>query len=258
MSSHTPSVLDNPGYHSLAGAHAQYARVSGRARRYEPEVSVFAGVPDDATAEDWAALAALLQPGEALAVSGRALPEGFAEGGLPEGWAANIGAGLQMTDDGFVAQPGDGEGLIELGAADVPEMLELIAIAQPGPFAPRTVELGGYLGIRIDGRLAAMAGRRVNPEGWVEVSAVATHPDFRGQGLAARVVRGVVAAIRAEGQRAFLHSNPANETAVHLYERLGFVVRKEVPFAFIFEAPAEVDAEAAADAASAASGDETA
>jgi ribosomal protein S18 acetylase RimI-like enzyme len=254
VSSHAPSVLDNPGYHSLAGAHAKFARVSGRARRYEPEVSVFAGVPDDATAEDWAALVALLAPGEALAISGRPLPEGFAEGGLPAGWVANVGAGLQMTDDDFAVQPGDGEGLIALGAADVPDMLELIAIAQPGPFAPRTVELGGYLGIRIDGRLAAMAGRRVNPESWVEVSAVATHPDFRGQGLAARVVRGVVAAIRAEGRRAFLHSNPANETAVNLYRRLGFVVRKEVPFAFIFEATDELDA----DAAAAASGAETA
>lgn len=250
MSSHQTSVLDNPGYHSLAGAHARFARVNGRARRYEPEISVFGGVPDDATAEDWAALAAMLEPGRALVVSGRALPEGFAETGLPEGWSAEAGAGLQMTDDDFVVEDGDGDGLIELGADDVPDMLELIAIAQPGPFAPRTVELGGYLGIRIDGRLAAMAGRRVNPEGWVEVSAVATHPDFRGQGLAARVVRGVVAGIRADAQRAFLHSNPANETAVNLYKRLGFVVRGEVPFAFIFETPAEGEGEAAADVAS--------
>jgi len=251
VTSRTAAVLDNPGFHSLTGAHAPFARAHGRVRRYEPEVSVFAGVPDDATAEDWAALAALLQPGEVLALSGRELPAGWAESGLPAGWVVELGEGLQMTDDGFVAEAGDGDGLIELGAADVPDMLELIAIAQPGPFAPRTVELGGYLGIRVDGRLVAMAGRRVNPAGWVEVSAVATHPDFRGRGFAARVVRGVVAGIRAEGQRAFLHSRADNETAVGLYTRLGFVARAHVPFAFFFEAPAESEAAAtAADGAS--------
>jgi hypothetical protein len=37
---------------------------------------------------------------------------------------------------------------VSLGAADVPEMLELTARTKPGPFLPRTFELGPYLGIR--------------------------------------------------------------------------------------------------------------
>jgi ribosomal protein S18 acetylase RimI-like enzyme len=239
VTSPADSVLDNPGWHSLTGPHARFALGSGGARRYHPEISVFGGLPDDATPEDWEALAALLAPGAPIALSGRELPAGWADEALPAGWAADTGAGLQFTDAAFEARADDGVGLLPLTLADAPEMLELIAIAQPGPFAPRTVELGGYLGVRIDGRLAAMAGRRVNPAGWVEVSAVSTHPDFRGQGLAARIVRGVVAGIHAEGQRAFLHMSPTNDTARRVYERLGFVLRREVPFSFIAPVAAE-------------------
>ncbi|GAA4173627.1 GNAT family N-acetyltransferase [Gryllotalpicola koreensis] len=215
--------LDNPAWYSLIGAHARHARGAGRALRYDPEVSVWGAVPDDATADDWAALAALLAPGEEIALPGRE---------LPKGWAGDSGLGLQLVDSGFEPRADDGEGLVALTAADVPEMTALVERTQPGPFAPRTIELGGYLGVRVDGRLAAMAGRRMNPAGWVEISAVCTDEEFRGRGYAARLVRAVASGIRTGGERAFLHVRADNESAKRVYERLGFVLRREFPFSF--------------------------
>ncbi|GAA4154170.1 GNAT family N-acetyltransferase [Gryllotalpicola daejeonensis] len=219
--------LDNPAWYSLTGAHAQHA-VGGpigtvRALRYDPEVSVWGATPDDATADDWAALGALLGADESISLPGRE---------LPEGWEGDGGLGLQLIDEDYEPQPGDGEGLVTLTAEDVPEMIDLVERTQPGPFAPRTIELGGYVGVRVDGKLVAMAGRRMNPAGWVEISAVCTDEEHRGRGYAARLVRAVASGIRADGQRAFLHVRWDNYDAKRVYERLGFVVRREFPFSF--------------------------
>jgi len=218
--------LDNPAWYSLTGAHARFAVAgprSTRALRYDPEVSVWGATPDDATAEDWAALGTLLAADERISVPGRE---------LPEGWEGEGGLGLQMLDDEYEPRDDDGDGLVTLTAGDVPEMMALVERTQPGPFAPRTIELGGYVGVKAEGKLVAMAGRRMNPEGWVEISAVCTDGDYRGRGYAARVVRAVASGIRASGQRAFLHVRWDNESAKRVYERLGFVVRREFPFSF--------------------------
>ncbi|MEU6038672.1 GNAT family N-acetyltransferase [Actinomadura sp. NPDC047616] len=126
------------------------------------------------------------------------------------------------------AEPGSE--VVELGAGDVPEMLELTARTRPGPFWPRTRELGTYLGVRENGTLVAMAGERLRPPGWAEISAVCTAPEARGRGHAARLVRALVARITSRNERPFLHVAAANTDAIALYERLGFVVRKRVTF----------------------------
>jgi predicted GNAT family acetyltransferase len=118
---------------------------------------------------------------------------------------------------------------VPLGEADVDDMLALVREAQPGPFLPRTVEFGGYLGVRRQGKLVAMAGRRMRPPGFTEVSAVATDPGHRRQGLAEQLVRAVTAAISAEGDTPFLHVAIENTRAIRLYESIGFVLRREVP-----------------------------
>jgi predicted GNAT family acetyltransferase len=107
-------------------------------------------------------------------------------------------------------------------------MLELVARTEPGPFLPRTIELGSYLGIRRRGALVAMAGERLHPPGWTEISAVCTDVAFRGQGLAGRLVRAVAAGIRARDETPFLHSVATNTTAIRLYEALGFRLRRQV------------------------------
>jgi predicted GNAT family acetyltransferase len=103
-------------------------------------------------------------------------------------------------------------------------MIALTALTDPGPFRTRTIECGRYLGVRRDGELIAMAGERQRLPGFVEISAVCTHPDFRGQGLAGRLVRAVAAGIERDGARPFLHTGATNTTAIRLYEALGFTV----------------------------------
>lgn len=120
--------------------------------------------------------------------------------------------------------------VVELGTEDVPDMLDLVARTKPGPFWPRTRELGTYLGVRVDGVLVAMAGERLRPPGWTEISAVCTAVDARGQGHAARLVNALATRIVARRERPFLHVAEANTGAIALYERLGFKTRRPVTF----------------------------
>lgn len=107
-------------------------------------------------------------------------------------------------------------------------MLNLIAIAQPGPFLPRTIEMGQYWGLRQDGQLVAMAGERLHLTGFCEISAACTHPDYRGRGYGSRLTTKVAETIIARGEIPFLHVAPTNEVARKIYEKLGFRLRKEI------------------------------
>jgi hypothetical protein len=129
--------------------------------------------------------------------------------------------------------PGDPIDHLELGDADAPEMLALARLTDPGPFFERTHRLGGFVGLRHEGRLIAMAGERMKVPGFTEVSAVCTHPDHRGRGLAGALMRVVAQRILARGDTPFLHSYAANTGAVRLYETLGFRFRAEMRFTII-------------------------
>lgn len=130
---------------------------------------------------------------------------------------------VQMTADRPLAAR-DPE-LVALGDADVPEMLALTALTNPGPFLQRTIEMGDYVGLRDGGTLVAMGGERFRVPGWTEISAVCTAPTHRGRGLATRVVRAVAAGIEARGDGVFLHVAAGNTGAIRLYESLGFSTR---------------------------------
>ncbi|MGA5300133.1 GNAT family N-acetyltransferase [Nucisporomicrobium flavum] len=109
-------------------------------------------------------------------------------------------------------------------------MLALTELTRPGPFWPRTIELGTYYGVRENDTLIAMAGERLQPPGWTEISTVCTAPGARGRGLAAQVVQAAVDHVIARGERPFLHVAAGNSGAIRLYERLGFVIRRQVRF----------------------------
>ncbi|MFK0021081.1 GNAT family N-acetyltransferase [Streptomyces sp. NPDC090798] len=214
--------LDNPALGSLTGPHTHFAERRGRVLRYPVDVSPWLALPDDPTDDDWADLAALVGPG------GEAPLAGF-NGLTPEGWEVTFDLdGVQLVDDGLAAAP-DAEA-VRLGPADVPEMLDLVERTRPGPFLPRTIELGTYLGIRRGGALIAMAGERLHPPGWTEISAVCTDPDFRGEGLASRLILAVAHGVRERGETPFLHTAAGNTNAIRLYEALGFKLRRSTRF----------------------------
>jgi ribosomal protein S18 acetylase RimI-like enzyme len=112
--------------------------------------------------------------------------------------------------------------------ADVPDMLALAEETDPGPFAQSTIDLGGYRGWRADGKLVCMAGERMHPGNWTEISAVCTAPEHRGRGLAASIVGSLVNDIRAGGRRPFLNVTVENVRARRLYEKLGFKARMQM------------------------------
>lgn len=222
------AILDNPAWYSLTGPHARFAQSVGSARRYQPEVSVFSGLPDERDEQSWRDLAELVGPGADVPISGASVEP-------PASWepVSRVRA-VQMIDVGVDAAP-DGEAVV-LGAADAAEMADLVKRARPGPWRPRTYELGTYLGVRREGRLVAMAGERLHPPGWSEISAVSTDEGHRGRGLGGRLVRAVAHTIRSRGENVLLHAAITNINAIRLYEKLGFEVRRQTTFA-VFRSP---------------------
>jgi ribosomal protein S18 acetylase RimI-like enzyme len=226
--------LDNPVYAALSGAQAGFAQSRGRALRYRPNVAPFFGLPPEASVEDWADAEALVAPGTIAAVI---------HGGVeaPEPWrVVRDYDAVQMVGERVSGTP-DLEA-VPLGPDDVPEMLELVAQTDPGPFLQRTVELGRYLGIRRDGLLAAMAGERFHLDGWREISAVCTAPTHRGQGLASRLMGAIIDGIQLRSERAFLHVLRTNTNAIRLYKQLGFRVRRGVIVSVMTAGPLAVGA----------------
>lgn len=216
------TVLDNPAWEALLGAQAPLGEVHGLAGRFQADVAPFHAFADPADRQAWADMATLVAPGgEFLAPVG---PET-----VPPGWEMlDKGEGVQMAGDDVYATA-DPEAVV-LTSADIPDMLELVRRTNPGPFLPRTIELGAYVGIRRDGALVSMAGERLRPPGWTEISAVCTDPAYRGQGLATRMVASIIAGIRSREEVPFLHVRAANTAAINLYLSMGFTLRREVIF----------------------------
>lgn len=214
--------LDRPVWASLTSHHASLSEGGALARRFARDVNLFASSRDESPAA-LAALAELVRPGEnvfVLQVPGIVIPTGLVEVKSAQGVQMVAAAGISVTTDRADIRT--------LTDADAPEMLALATLTEPGPFLGRTHTMGTFLGIRIDGRLAAMAGERMRFPGYTEVSGVCTHPDFRGRGLARRLSAAVLADIVARGDQPFLHAWKSNHAAITLYRSLGFTLRTEV------------------------------
>ncbi|WP_250003533.1 GNAT family N-acetyltransferase [Actinoplanes sp. M2I2] len=213
-------MLENPAWAALSGPQACFAEASGDAARYLSDIAPWCAMADLTDPSGWADLATLT---DHAALTAPAIDP-------PPGWEpVTVLAGVQMV--GHTMTGVHDPATVRLTETDVPEMLDLVSRAKPGPFGKRTVELGDYLGIRHEGRLVAMAGERFRLPGWTEVSAVCTDPAFRGQGLGARLTMAVAAGLLERGDLPFLHVAADNAAAIRLYERLGFQVSHEVVFA---------------------------
>lgn len=214
------SQLDNPIWSALTDGNKAFAEGGPLAFRFAPAVSPFAAVHEQ-TEASLHALANLVPAGGRLALFTR---EPLAQSAdLIVDMQAPI---LQMILNSATVVPKSNFEVEYLDRNDVADMLDLTSRTKPGPFGPRTIEFGQYIGIRADGRLVAMAGERMRFGRFVEVSAVCVDQEFRGKGLAALLVAHLAQALQAKGQTPFLHVFESNARAIALYEKLGFTRRR--------------------------------
>ncbi|PZQ59988.1 MAG: GNAT family N-acetyltransferase [Phenylobacterium zucineum] len=214
--------LDHAVWSALTGRQASLALIDGGARRFDPAYGVFAAL-EDHSASSLAGLATLVAAHGDVAML-QADPPAAAPGlGI-----VSQDLGVQMVAGRVTAGPAPDFEIVPLGDGDGPEMLALATLTQPGPFFERTHQLGDFFGVRKDGELIAMAGERMKPDGFTEVSGVCTHPDHRGRGYAGTLMRLVAGRILDRGETPFLHAYASNTGAIALYETLGFTVRREV------------------------------
>ena len=222
--------LENVIWQALTTRQAHFAEGSDGARRFIREVTLLSAFPEP-NDEGYDALARLVDPG---GTAGVFLNDPYQE---RPGWEYIAGAALtQMICGNGRADAATSQAsppIVELGDQDSPDMLELTALTKPGPFGPRTHELGYYVGIRHEGKLVAMAGERLKVPGHTEVSAVCTHPDYLGKGYAGALMSEVMRGIRDQGETPFLHVRSDNARAIALYERLGFRTRWEGHYAVL-------------------------
>jgi ribosomal protein S18 acetylase RimI-like enzyme len=239
--------LDNIIWKALTTRQAEFAESFNQARRFIPEVSPLAGFREHTT-EGYESVAGLLgphgtiglfldmpyepQPGWEL-LAGAPMPEMIYEGAGAGLRSANSREPALRLPKGRLSPDEPDPKIIELGAADSPDMLELTALTKPGPFHKRTHELGTYLGIRRDGKLVAMAGERLKIPGYTEVSAVCTHPEHTGHGYARLLMVEVMRRICSRRETPFLHVRQDNVRAIELYKMLGFRQRVLMHFAVL-------------------------
>jgi predicted GNAT family acetyltransferase len=218
------SELDRPVWASLSHQ-PQWSTGDANARRFKPDMNRFAATPDESAAS-LSALTNLVEPGDDVVYLAQ-VPSIVVPPGLE---CVKQAPGVQMVATRRLEVDAD---LHLLDDADAGDMLELARLTEPGPFFARTHTMGRFIGVRMDGRLAAMAGERMRFPGHVEVSGVCTHPDFRGRGLARRLSAAVTAEIQRRGQQPFLHAWVTNAAAIALYETLGYVARATVNIAVL-------------------------
>jgi GNAT superfamily N-acetyltransferase len=217
-------ALDNPAWSALTTTQIDFALGTAAAKRYKPGILPFVGLetPD---ARAVAELDPLIEPGEAFYIIGEMPP-------LPAHWNLELAlpcAQLLAPAD-LHGMPQPQEPILHLGEADKDEMFRLITSIQPGYYHPDTRQLGDYYGIRLKGRLIAMAGERMRFTGFSELSAICTHPDYTGHGYAQQLIAWLCRRQTAMGIRTFLHVALSNERALRLYIHLGFRHRRDIVF----------------------------
>lgn len=191
------------------------------ARRFPPDIGPFAAV-SEMSPQGFAALAALMSPSDYAVLF---TPD-------PVTAPAEFNILLAKTGEQMIGMPAETRGseadIVTLGAGDVPEMMALTKLTNPGPFAARTRELGTFLGVKAGGRLVAMAGERMKPADYTEITAVCVHPDHRGRGYAQVLLAAIARQIAARGEIPFLHVFSDNDGAIALYRRQGMEIRRRL------------------------------
>ncbi|MEZ2328919.1 GNAT family N-acetyltransferase [Mesorhizobium sp. RCC_202] len=219
-------ILNRPVWSALATRHQAFAEGRTLARRYRPTIIPFAATATD-DAESLQALAKLVSVGETVVLAQAdpiALPRELVAVSTADAVQMVAEQPLQAVSDPRVEQ---------LTRRDAAEMLALASLTRPGPFTLEALSLGDFWGVKIDGRLAAMAGERMKQPGYSELSGVCSHPDFRGGGLGRLLSLFVANRIMARGETPYLHAFASNVAATGLYESIGFRLRSAMNIAVV-------------------------
>ncbi len=213
------NVLDRPVWNALTGRQAHIAQGDGTGLRFACEYGPFAALRDPAG--DTGDLVRLAEDGEIWLVEKHPIVPPV---GLKRARSAEC---VQMVASTITPGRRD-HAVCDLGDDDAAEMLALASLTQPGPFSTRTHALGRFVGIRRNGVLVAMAGERMKPGLFTELSGVCTHPDHRGQGYAGFLMRVIASGIIERGEVPFLHCYATNGGAIALYQSLGFEIHQTI------------------------------
>lgn len=211
--------LDNPIWNALNTGSQSLSFGTDRVRLIDREMGFFAGLPAYER-ENLDELNDFLEAGQRVIL--------FPQDHLPldEKWKVhNDRELLQLVCERDFSSVAPQQEILPLDESHVVEMLALTQLTKPGPFLNKTIDFGDYFGFFSDGKLVSMAGSRLSPSPYTEVSAVCTHPDFAGQGISKKVMPHVLQAIQLRGKTPFLHLYPENTPALRLYTSLGFVSR---------------------------------
>lgn len=221
------TFLSNPVFEALTTGDSLMSLGADKVKYFDADVSPFVGI-ETGYEQGFSDLFHLLPAGRTVLY---ATPE---EVPTPQGWKLlHYVPGIQMILTSAFALKSPTLEMVPLTDEHVPAMMELAALTKPGPFGPKTILFGNYQGIFVKGKLAAMAGQRLHPHNFTEISAVCTHPDHLGKGFAAALVQQQAGDILANGQQAFLHVRKDNDRAIRVYERLGFALSGNMNFYFM-------------------------
>jgi predicted GNAT family acetyltransferase len=213
--------LDHPVWNALTSRQRALAEGGTLARRYPPAIAPFAAMTD-MSAQSFAALGALMTASDQAVLF---TPEPVT---APAEFKVLLAATGEQMIGTLAETAGRTADIVTLGSDDAPAMVELTKLTKPGPFTLRTHELGTFLGIRIDGQLVAMAGERMKPANYTEITAVCVHPAYRGRGYAQILLGAVSRQILARGEIPFLHVFSDNDSAIALYRRQGMEIRRRL------------------------------
>lgn len=213
--------LDNPAWFSLTETHSLFVIADNNIKFYHPDYCPFGGFTHTDTEKGIEAYASLTSDfyivGERPVIND------------------SIKLVKELVCDQMVL---DHKIDIELDEQIVPlcdeiqciDLAELVNLVQPGYFKAKTTKLGDYFGIYKDGKLVAVTGERMKMEGYTEVSAVVTHPEYIGKGYAKQLITHICNKIQQEGKTPYLHVAETNLNAIKLYEKLGFKHRRKMSF----------------------------
>ena len=220
-------ILDNPIWNALTTGNAALAEGDDEVKLFPADVAPFVGLKE-INPLHLKKLYERVPPDRVVAIVAPTPIE------IPAEWKIVVPVrGLQMVYDGAPLPSASKHDLVPLGEQHIPAMLELTALTNPGPFYQRTILFGSYTGIFDGTDLVAMAGFRMHPGDFIEVSAVCTRPSHLGRGYARTLIIHLVGEIIARNCTAFLHVRSDNKRAIEVYEQLGFTTRHEMTITFI-------------------------